>query len=55
MVGKVPKLFTRVIMLDTGEVVKVLDLLGSQFTVEVDGKTQFLFYRDKGVTWELVK
>lgn len=32
--------------------VKVVDLLSEQFTVEDKGKIRFIFYRDKGVTWE---
>lgn len=38
-----------------GEVVEVVDRLSSQFTVLVNGKIKFLFYRDKGIEWEPVK
>ena len=46
---------TRVKLLDTNEVVEVVDLLSSQFTVNVNNRILFLFYTDRGDAWEIVK
>jgi len=47
--------FTRVKLLDTNEVVEVVDLLSTQFTVDVNNRILFLFYIDRGDTWEIIK
>lgn len=54
------KTFTRVMILDTGEVCDVVDHLSQQFTVErflyKDKHTvQFYFYADQGVTWKIAE
>jgi hypothetical protein len=53
----VPKVFTRVKIMEKGKeiVVPVVDHLSTQFTIEVNGKIEFLFYQDNGVTWEFDK
>ncbi len=33
----------------------VLELLSTQFTVDVAGHTAFQFYRDEGITWRVVE
>ena len=49
------KTFTRVKLLDTKEVVDIVDLLSTQMTVMSKGRILFLFYNDRGDTWEMIK